>query len=286
MPTATRSRRSDRPKKPYPDFPLFPHATKRWAKKIRGKLHYFGSWAGGWQAALEKYQDQRDDLHAGRTPRIHGDGLTIMELVKRFVGWKRQLVESGELEGETLQEYSRACKQVEDSFGGRRLISDLASDDFEKLRAKLAKTRGPRALGSRIVSIRSLFKFAYDAGLIPSPIRYGHAFAKPGRALIRKERAQNGPRMFTAEEICRMMDAAGPELRAMIMLGINVGYGNTDCTRLEPKHLNLQTGWADFPTTEDRDSASRETLARDSPGNHRLAGRAQQQWGGAGFRTK
>ena len=33
----------------------------------------------------------------------------------------------------------------------------------------------------------------------------------------------------------------------MILLGINAGYGNTDCSRLEPKHLNLQTAWADFP---------------------------------------
>jgi integrase len=239
--------RTDRPTKPYPDFPLFPHATKRWAKKIRGKLHYFGSWTNGWQAALQKYQDQRDDLHAGRTPRMQGEGPTITELVNRFLAWKRQLVDSCELEAETWQDYSRACNQVADVFGARRLVADLGSDDFEKLRSQMAKTRGPRALGNRIVSIRSLFKYAYDAGLIPTPVRYGHAFAKPGRALVRKERASNGPRMFTAEEIRRMMDMADSQLRAMILLGINAGYGNSDCARLESKHLNLPNGWADFP---------------------------------------
>lgn len=33
-----------RPAKPYPDFPLFAHPTGYWAKKIKGRLHYFGQW--------------------------------------------------------------------------------------------------------------------------------------------------------------------------------------------------------------------------------------------------
>src|SRR5687768_12285634 len=99
----------DRPKKPYPDFPLTPHASGAWQKKIRGKTCYFGKWArrvngklervpgDGWKEALELYKVQADDLHAGRTPRVTGDGLIVADLCNRFLTAKLRKVEAGEL---------------------------------------------------------------------------------------------------------------------------------------------------------------------------------------------
>ncbi len=58
-----------KPAKPYPEFPLFAHAAGVWAKKIRGKLHYFGRWSDP-DGALDKYEADKDMLHAGpQTPR-------------------------------------------------------------------------------------------------------------------------------------------------------------------------------------------------------------------------
>ena len=69
----------------------------------QGKLHYFGPWADP-NAALQKYLDQRDDLHAGRTPRVQGDGLTAAELANSFLTSKEHLRETGDIANRTFLE--------------------------------------------------------------------------------------------------------------------------------------------------------------------------------------
>lgn len=66
MPESTNSSQANKPAKPYEVFALFAHATRRWAKKIRGKLHYFGPWRDP-QAALERFNRERPFLSKGRT---------------------------------------------------------------------------------------------------------------------------------------------------------------------------------------------------------------------------
>src|SRR6478752_7170406 len=87
-----------KPAKPYPDFPLFPHATRRWAKKIRGQMVYFGPWSDP-DGALAKYLAEKDDLHAGRKPKDQAGagGVTVRDLCNKFLNFKQTLVNSGEL---------------------------------------------------------------------------------------------------------------------------------------------------------------------------------------------
>jgi integrase len=243
---STTPTRPDKPAKPYPEFPLFPHDAGVWAKKIRGKLHYFGPWSDP-DAALQKYLDQKDALHAGRTPRPSTQGLTVEEMCNAFLGEKAALRDAGELSPRTWAGYKGACVFLIRHVGKARLAADLGPDDFAALRNKLAKRYGPHGLGTAIQCIRCVCKYALDAGLVDRPIRYGPGFKRPSKKTLRLHRAKQGAKLFTAEEIRRLMGAAGQPLKAMLLLGINCGFGNADCGRLPRSAVDLERGLIDYP---------------------------------------
>ena len=249
MPAPASKVSKGKPRKPRPDFPLFPHATGRWAKKVRGKFAYFGKVADDPKgvAALNLWLDQKDDLLAGRVPRVGRDGLIVKDMLNKFLRTKRHLVDTGELTPQTFTSYHRTCERLKNAFGLMRLVEDVASDDFERLRVTLAKTLGPMALGVEIGRVKTVLKYAYDCGLIDRPIRIGSVFNRPSRSVLRKARNKKGSRMFEAAEIRKLFKAAPAHLAAMCYLGINCGYGNNDCGTLLQNSLDLDNGWANHP---------------------------------------
>jgi integrase len=279
-----RSRKdANRPKKPYPDFPLSPHPSGKWQKMIRGRIYYFGRWAkrangklvridgDGWKEAFEEYKKVADDLHAGRTPRVQSDGLTVADLCNRFLTAKLRKRESGELGLRMFADYKEVTDLIVAAFGKTRLVDDLAADDFESLRARMAERWGPVRLGNAITRVKSVFKYALDNCLVDKPIRFGGEFRKPDKAVLRRHRATNGTKMLEAHELRRLIAALkgkkvetgrtdkqtgepetvtlepNPTFRAMVLLGLNAGFGNHDIATLPLSSLDLDNGWVDFP---------------------------------------
>ena len=258
-------------KKPHKDFPLSIHkGSGYWCKKVRGRVFYFGKVADDpkGQAALEQWLDQKDDLLAGHEPRAKIDALTVGDLCNRFLAHKEQQRDNHEIHPRTFWDNYNTCARIVKAFGRGRAVTNLVPDDFRKLRAILAKTRGAVALGNEVMRIRSIFKFAFDEGLILSPVRFGQAFGKPKREVIdrarQEHRMKNGERMFEAQEIRLILDAlAGKEvvigndervtlkrnlaLRTMILLAANTGFGQTDISNLPIKAVDLDKAQVNFP---------------------------------------
>jgi hypothetical protein len=222
-------------------FPLFQHATGQWAKKIAGKTRYFGR---DKDAALKLYVETRDALEAGREPKAYHNGeYTVAEVGDLFLKMKLERVESGELSKAMYVEYCRMAKHVSAVLGKRRHASDLHPEDFGKLRNEATKRLGPTSLGKFITCVMSLFKFAYDSELIDRPIKYGGRFDRPSKKSVRQVRAGRADKMADPVELWKVIDAADPQLRAQILLGLNVGYGATDCAGLQRVSLTARRGW-------------------------------------------
>jgi len=229
---------------PTAKFPLFHHATGQWAKKIRGRTVYFGT---DKTDALKRYRSQAAELHAGRRPRTANGELTIRELCNQFLTMKLRRVEAGELAKVTWYSYWCTCDRLTGELGKHRLVEDLAAGDFERLRAEIASTCGPAGLRTAMIRTRTVFKFAFDSGLIDRPLRLGMSFQVPSARAIRKARQNAGDRMIEPADLQRLIAEGRQPIRAMILLGLNCAFGQTDIANLPAVAVDLDGGWVRFP---------------------------------------
>ncbi len=240
-----KANKPDRPK----DSPLFPHASGRWCHKFNGRFFYYGSWENGHQAALDEYLRVKDYDLAGK-PRPPKDGVpvaTVKFVVDSFLTKKKRMRDAGEIQPRTFNEFFSAGIIVADAFGRGRQVSDLTPDEFGQLRAQLARKWGPVPLANLIVRIRSIFKHAFINGIIPAPVRFGDEFSKPASKVLKRHKAARGRLDLQANEILALLKSADVHTQAMILLGINAGFGNHDCSMLPQSAVDLKGGWIEFP---------------------------------------
>jgi integrase len=229
-----------KPVKPRRDFPLTAHRNGQWCKKIRGKIHYFGTDPN---AALQKYLDERDDLQAGRQPKRQPGSVTTEYLIRAFLDRQQSRVAAGDISPITLNDHHEIGRLVAQHLGKTTDAEQLSQSDFQRFR--LALRFSPARVSKIVTATRGMFKWAAEAGVIAHPPKFGPDFKVANRKALRLHKAQQGKKLLTAAEIRALIKAADPQLKAILYLCINGGLGNSDIARLKVSDVNGD--WLNFP---------------------------------------
>jgi len=245
-----------KPKKPYPEFPLFAHASKQWAKKIKGRMWYFGVWDDP-AAAMERYTAQVHEIQAGRDPRktrlhVSAADLSVYDMCNLYLARQQARIKTGEVSARHFGDCLKSCKLLTDHFGKFQSAASLRVADFQKFRSTFPATWGPQKTTNEVTRIKSAFRWAADSELIPGLPNFGPDFkrscAKASRRDQQQRQAGRGGKLdFSSIELRKLLKASTGWLHACILLGANGGMGNADCGRLSTSFLTLESGWYDLP---------------------------------------
>lgn len=115
-------------------------------------------------------------------------------------------------------------------FLGNRPASELSLDDAVAYRRHVLETVSMGTAKIRWDLAVAVIRWAQDNGEIPH-------WRMP-REIVRMRGAPPFRRVWTACEIRRLLDRCCAQMRSLILLGINLGYGNRDCARLLPRHIS------------------------------------------------
>lgn len=233
QPTTTAAR-TKRPGK----FPLTLHRTGQYCKKIKGRICYFGK---DKQEALRRYHQQATALHSGeRHPALTGTALTLRSLCNLYLEYQHSEVAAGEIKQRYYYDQCLHLKALAQFIGPDTAVGGIKTIQIQNFRKKLLDGRKAAAtVNNHLAAIKAMFNWASDNEIIDQG---------PNLKAVKKVTQKKVERQtFTPDQIGKLLSLANPSMRAMILLGLNCGFGCTDCSELRWNHLDLEKGRVDFP---------------------------------------
>ena len=224
------------------NFPLTLHPTGQFCKKIMGKLYYFGT---DKQEALQRYLEQATFLHSGKSPisSSANSRISLKPLCNLYLTHQESRVATGEIKLRQLHDQTRLLRHFAKYVGPNRSIGDISTIDLQNYRARLVRAgKAAATINNHISAIKAMYHWAEENEIISS---------LPNLKAIKKIAKQNEHRpTFSVEHIETLLANSGPQMNAMIWLGLNCGFGCTDCSELQWKHINLDAGRVNYPRSK------------------------------------
>jgi integrase len=232
MKTLKRKTRSDK-------FPLTFHPTGQYCKKIKGKIYYFGS---DRKEALQRYLDQATYLHGHQKnlQKPTDDNMTLKRLCNMYLKYQYSKIQANDLTARHHNDQIDSLNKLMSFLGQGRKVKSISTLDLQNYKRKLQKSYGSICrLNLHISIMKAMFHWARKNEILKN---IPNIDAISRGKIIHQERFT-----LTSEQITKLLSVADVKMRAMIWLGLNCGFGCTDCAELKWTDLDLVNARVKLP---------------------------------------
>ena len=223
-------------------YPLTLHPTGQFCKKIRGKLYYFGT---NKKEAFRRYIDEAAYLQTGvsiRTSRTNNN-VNLLTLCNLYLEQQNSRIEAGEIKMRQVYDQTTFLRDFVKYLGRSRKISEVATIDLQKYRMRLIKQgKSNNRINNYISAVKAMYHWATENELI--------ATVPNLKAIKKLPKPKTTKPIFSPDEVHKLLKLASPKIKAMILLGLNCGFGCTDCAELLWENVDLKKGRINFPRTK------------------------------------
>ena len=206
---------------------------------LANTLYYFGA---NRQEALERYQEQATYLHtgAGDTYPPRNAGLSLRTLCNLYLDHQEARRQIGDISPRHFYDQKNLLKGFARYIGANRSIADIRTLDLQSYKKKLITTgRNANTINNRIAAVKAMFHWAIDNEVIDKPPNL--------KALKKVPSSKRYRQTFTPDQIDLLLKHASVQMKAMIWLSLNCGFGCTDCAQLAWRNLDLEKGRVSLP---------------------------------------
>ncbi len=162
-------------------------------------------------------------------PAAFGGLLTVKELANRFLAAQQANWKAPET---TLRSYKDWLGRFLKDH--RRLrASEFTVEVFAAWKISLRKRKySPESINHYLTAVRSMFNFADDLDLLERVPKLKRVKNEPPRPVGSREKP-----LYTIEQVHRLLEHADIQLKVMLLLGLNCGFGPKDIQDLTWKHI-------------------------------------------------
>ena len=220
-------------------FPLTLHKTGQYCKKIKGKIYYFGT---DKRIALQRYYDQAAFLHAGKAinPKLKSESLSVKMLCNLYLDHQESRATIKEIKQNHVYGQTLILRSFTKFIGPNCQVCDVSTMDLQNYRKKLIKAKkSSNTINNHIATIKALYNWASDNEIVDSIPNL--------RAIKKVTISKTDKPIFNMSQIEKLLRSASEQMKAMIWLGLNCGFGCTDCAQLKWKNVDFENSRVVFP---------------------------------------